>query len=100
MSRIGIIEAQDLINAFVDAVVDECKTAASVDDYFRWDTHDQTWQLRSRTEMWGSYWTIRKISHGLKYKDGREVETKMDEFVHQYAATLAATKIVIEDEEN
>jgi hypothetical protein len=100
MSKLGIIEAQDLMDAFVDAVVDECKTAKTVDDYFRWDTHDETWQLRSRTEMWGSYWTIRKISHGLKYAESRELETKMDAFVHQYAATLAYTKLFNEDEEN
>lgn len=100
MSKIGNIDAQDLMDAFVDAVIDECKSCKLIDDYFRWDTCDQTWQLRARTEMWGSYWTIRKLSHGLKYAESRELETKMDAFVHQYATALAATKIVIEDEEN
>lgn len=100
MSKIGIIDAQDLVNAFVNAVVEECQKPSIIDDYFRWDTSSETWQLRARTELWGSYWTIRRLSYGLKYKESSELEAKIDAFVHQYATALAATKIVTEDEES
>ena len=100
MSKIGIIDAQDLVNAFVNAVVEECQKPSIIDDYFRWDTHDETWHLRSTTQLWGSYWTIRRLGYCLTVKQSCELETKMDAFVHQYATALAATKIVTEDEES
>ena len=90
------ITTQHLVNAWVDVVVDEIKDYERMHDMCR-DEGDGTWGIRSHTPLWGSYWTIRKITGSLLYNESRHVEEAMDRFLNQYCETIKQTKIVSEE---
>lgn len=92
------IQAQDLINAWVDNVVDEMKTASQLDDLVRQE--GDRFCVRSGKPLWGSYWTIRRLTGPLSYKDACAVEDAMDNFLNNYASALALTVINDEDKDN
>ena len=89
------ITTQHLVNAWVDVVIDEIKDYERMYDMCR-DEGDE-WCIRSHTPLWGSYWTIRKITGALSYSESRHVEEAMDRFLNQYCETIKQTKIVNEE---
>ena len=60
------ITTQDLVNAWVDVVIDEIKDFERMHDMCR-DEGDGKWFMRSHTTLWGAYWTIRKITGALSF---------------------------------
>lgn len=89
---------QIAINAWVDACVDEMKTAVVMSDYCRKE-EDGVYSVRSGNPLWGSYWTIRKIGFVLNYKESRKLEKAMDDFLNAYCTALDYTDLS-DDEEN
>lgn len=90
------ITTQHLVNAWIDVVIDEIKDFERMHDMCR-DEGDGEWLIRSHTPLWGSYWTIRKITGALSYNESRHVEEAMDRFLNQYCETIKQTKIVNEE---
>lgn len=92
------ITKQDLINSWVDCVVDEMKTVRKLNEYTRAES-DGTYNVRSSTPLWGSYWTLRRLTGPLSYKDACAVEVAMDTFLNQYCAALALTDLSTDEDE-
>ena len=74
------------------------KTAVVMREYCRKE-EDGVYSLRTANPLWGSYWTIRKIGFALNYKDSRELEKAMDNFLNAYCTSLEYTDLS-DDEEN
>lgn len=81
------ITTQHLVNAWIDAVIDEIKTFEHMDDMCR-DEGDGKWFARAGTPLWGSYWIIRKLTGALRYSESAHVELAMDRFLNQYCEAI------------
>lgn len=91
------ITTQHLVNAWIDAVIDELKTFERMDDMCR-DEGDGKWFVRAGTPLWGSYWTIRKITGALRYKESSDVEQAMDRFLNQYCEAIKQANLTNDEE--
>ena len=90
------ITTQHLVNAWIDVVIEEIKTFERMHDMCR-DEGDGAWFMRSHTTLWGSYWTIRKISGALSYNESAHVELAMDNFLNRYCDALVSTVVSSEE---
>lgn len=90
------ITTQHLVNAWIDVVIEEIKTAERMRDRCM-DEGDGKWFARAGTPLWGSYWTIRKITGALSYNESSHVELAMDRFLNQYCEMMKQTEMVNEE---